>query len=63
MADPEHIPVHEAARLEAALERIARAGPRAARDGCAEASRVELTRRLDALIAELRQVLGRHSAD
>ena len=49
----------EADRLEAALERIARRANPAA----GEAVPSDLPARLDALIAELRAVLGRDSAD
>lgn len=54
----------EAARLEAALERIARSRS-AALPGQAPAAEntAELARRLDGLIAELRAVLGRDGAD
>ena len=54
----------EAARLEAALERIAGSRPAATPGQApAHASNIDLTRRLDSLIAELRTVLGRDGAD
>ena len=63
MADAGKTRADEAARLEAALDRIARAKPRASQAGPADPNRAALARRLDGLIAELRQVLGRDSAD
>ena len=63
MAEPGSSGVEETARLEAALARIARArrpdGPTQA-DGT---DRAMLATRLDALIAELRSVLGRDQGD
>ncbi len=56
----------ETARLEAALARIVRARRPANAPGAAPvggAGGVELTARLDALIAELRNVLGRDPGD
>ena len=56
----------EAARLEAALERIARAAARPAHDPHEEASRAArlavVAGHLDTLIAELREVLGEGAA-
>jgi len=51
----------ETARLEAALERIARARARRAGQPATPAT-VALAARLDALIAEIRAVLGKDSA-
>ncbi len=61
MADAGTTKADEADRLEAALERIARgrAGMVAGRTTAAS----DLPARLDALIAELRSVLGRDSPD
>ena len=61
MADPGD----EAARLEAALTRIAQARPSLKRPSAGEAGldKAALASRLDALITELRGVLGRDSAD
>ncbi len=55
----------EAGRLEAALERIARSRPTAAtgQTTASAADTADLARRLDALIADLRSVLGLRSAD
>jgi hypothetical protein len=55
----------DAARLAAALERLARLRPAGA-SGHAHAGRpdmAELARRLDALITELRGALGKEAAD
>ena len=64
MADTGESGTDETARLEAALARIARARPQAADpSSAASPDRQALAARLDALIAELRSVLGRDSAD
>ena len=63
MADAGRTRTDEAARLEAALDRIALARPRLHARSAPDQGTAELARRLDALIAELRQVLGRDSAD
>ena len=60
MADSGSSGVDETARLEAALARIALARRP---DGTAGAETSGLAARLDALIAELRSVLGRDSGD
>ncbi len=58
----ERAPGDEAARLEAALDRIWQAG--ALRPSAAHAQgTTELATRLDALIAEIRAALGKDSAD
>ncbi len=64
MADAGSTRVDEAARLEAALERIARrrAGVQAG-EAASGTDTVELARRLDQLIAELRAVLGGDPAE
>ena len=62
MADSGGSGLDETARLEAALARIARA--RQPEGGVAAgANGTVLAARLDALIAEIRSVLGRDSAD
>ena len=63
MDEAGHTRADEAARLEAALERIALSRP-ACVPGLAapSAGTTDLARRLDALIAELRSVLGRDGA-
>ncbi len=63
MADAGKTAAQEAARLEAALDRIARTPSHGPPVGSSKATTADLARRLDALIAELRQVLGRDSAD
>ena len=66
MADGADNQPDDTARLEAALIRIARAGGQAAVSGSASsrpADNRKLAARLDVLIAELRAVLGRDSAD
>ena len=64
MAEDGNTMADEAARLEAALERIARSRSQAtAGHAPAPSGTADLARRLDALIAELRTVLGRDSAD
>ena len=63
MADAGNTPAHETARLEAALDRIARFRPRGAARPLPDHSKADLARRLDALISDLRQVLGRDSTD
>lgn len=76
MADAGNLKADETARLEAALERIARAKlsftdapptsshqSGSAPPGNAVGRQAELAHRLDLLIAELRTVLGRDSGD
>ncbi len=67
MAEEHAAPGHEeAARLEAALDRIWHAGARRAPTAPAQdapQSNTELAARLDALIADIRAALGRDSAD
>ncbi len=66
MADYADSTEQDAARLEAALARIARAraAPRPAQASAAgQAETADLRARLDDLISELRSVLGRDSAD
>ncbi len=63
MADAGSTKTDEAARLEAALERIAQNRTRAGRPAETGGHTAEIARRLDALIVELRTLLGRDSAD
>jgi len=65
MAETERDAEIEAARLEAALTRIARARPPASSSPQPKdaSSNPELHARLDALIADLRATLGRDSSD
>ena len=64
MADGANNQPDDTARLEAALNRIARAGYGPVQGGAAgPANKGDLAARLDVLIAELRAVLGRDSAD
>ena len=64
MDEAGHTRTDEAARLEAALERIALSRPASVPgQTAASADTADLARRLDALIAELRSVLGRDGAD
>lgn len=64
MADAGNTRPDEAQRLEAALDRIARARAEAPARGAAPAGEdAAFARRLDRLIAELRTVLGRDSSD
>ena len=62
-ADSGETGVDDTARLEAALVRIARARRPAGGAAPAGIDNAALTARLDALIAELRGVLGRDSGD
>ncbi len=64
MADGTSNQPDDTARLEAALNRIARAGCGPASSAASHGvDKSELAARLDVLIAELRAVLGRDSAD
>ena len=62
MAETDAAASDEAARLEAALERIARHRQPASDEAGASFDKAGLARRLDTLIAELRAVLGRDPA-
>ena len=62
MADSGNSGTDETARLEAALARIARARKAAGPALAADQDRQALAARLDALIGELRAVLGRDPA-